>query len=333
MNGLCRVVGAVVLALLAGCSSTASKPDCSAANAVPWQAVVPGVWVWSPDAVGEISAANAGHVVPTSVVVSGTEAMVIDPGPSHRHGLRVRDSLACRFGAQVRWVVNTHAHAENVLANSAFADRLAAGQLEILSSEGTRSAMEQRCPACLASLSDRVGDGAMAGTRIVLPSRVLQADEVLHIGPHRLRVLPPAPGHTESDLVLWDETSRVVWAGGLVVEQRLPELAQGGVDAWLRALDRIAALRPGHVIGNAVSSSVKDASLPPAMLATRAYLAELRARVLKAMDEGRHAGESAAIDMPAYRDWAGYAERQGFNVQRAWREMEPVWMERGPTTR
>lgn len=333
MNGLCRVLAAGLLTLLTGCASAASTPDCSAANAVPWQAVVPGVWVWQPEAVSEISAANAGHVVPTSVVVSGTEAMVIDPGPSHRHGLRVRDSLACRFGAQARWVVNTHAHAENVLANSAFADRLVAGQLEILSNEGTRSAMEHRCPACLASLTERAGDGAMAGTRIVWPSRMLRAGEVLHVGPHRLRVLPPAPGHTGSDLVLWDETRRVVWAGGLVVDQRLPELAQGGVDVWLVALDRIAALQPRHVIGNAVSSAVEPHTLPPAMEATRAYLAELRARVLKAMDEGRHAGESAAVDMPAYAGWAGYVQRQGFNVQRAWREMEPVWMERSPTTR
>lgn len=329
MNGLRRALGVGLLTLLMGCASTTSRPECSAANAVPWQAVVPGVWVWQPDAVGEVSTTNAGHVVPTSVVVSGTDALVIDPGPSHRHGLRVRDSLACRFGAQVRWVVNTHAHAENVLANSAFADRLAAGQLEILASEGTRSAMQQRCPACLASLTDRVGEGAMAGTRIVWPSRALQAGEVLRIGPHRLRVLPPAPGHTESDLVLWDDASRVVWAGGLVVDQRLPELAQGGVDAWLSALERIAALRPRHVIGNAVSSTLKDGAVPPAVVATRAYLAELRALVLKAMDEGRHAGESALIDMPAYAGWAGYAQRQGFNVQRAWREMEPVWMERG----
>ncbi|MES2841754.1 MAG: MBL fold metallo-hydrolase [Pseudomonadota bacterium] len=330
MNGLCRALGAGLLAMLTGCASTAPRPDCSAAHAVPWRAVVPGVWVWSPDAVGEVSAANAGHVVPTSVVVSGSEALVIDPGPSHRHGLRVRDSLACRFGAQVRWVVNTHAHAENVLANSAFADRLAEGQLEILSSEGTRSAMRQRCPACLASLSERVGAGAMAGTGIVLPSRVVETGELLRVGPHTLRVLPTAPGHTESDLVLWDETSRVVWAGGLVVDQRLPELAQGGVDAWLLALDRIAALRPRHVIGSTVSSTLDEGALPPAVVVTRSYLAELRARVLAAMDEGRHAGESALIEMPAYTGWVDYTQRQGFNVQRAWRELEPVWMERGP---
>ena len=328
MNGLCLALGAGLLALLVGCAST--KPDCSAANAVPWQAVVPGVWVWTPDAVGEVSAANGGHVVPTSGVVSGREALVIDPGPSHRHGLRVRDSLACRFGAQVRWVVNTHAHAENVLANSAFADRLAAGQLEILSSEGTRSAMRQRCPACLASLSDRVGAGAMAGTGIVLPGRVVETGELLRVGPHTLRVLPAAPGHTESDLVLWDETSRVVWAGGLVVDQRLPELAQGGVDAWLLALDRIAALQPRHVIGSTVSSTLDEGALPPAVVVTRSYLAELRTRVLAAMDAGRHAGESNLIEMPAYTGWVDYAQRQSFNVQRAWRELEPVWMERAP---
>jgi hypothetical protein len=35
MNGLCRVLAAGLLTLLTGCASTASTPDCSAANAVP----------------------------------------------------------------------------------------------------------------------------------------------------------------------------------------------------------------------------------------------------------------------------------------------------------
>ena len=33
--------------------------------------------------------------------------------------------------------------------------------------------------------------------------------------------------------------------------------------------------------------------------------------------------------VPGFAAWAGYAERHAFNVQRAWREMEPVWMDQG----
>ena len=112
--------------------------DCRAAEPVPWQAVAPGVWVWLPPGAGDVSPANAGHVEPSSVVISGREAMVIDPGPSHRHGLRLRQSIACRFKASVRWIVNTHAHSENVLANSAFADLAANGRVDILATARQR---------------------------------------------------------------------------------------------------------------------------------------------------------------------------------------------------
>jgi hypothetical protein len=182
-----------------------SPLDCQMIEAVPWQRVAPGIWVWPAAENGEVSPANAGHVLPTSVVVSRGEALVIDPGPSHRHGLRVRASLACRFKAKPRWVVNTHAHAENVMGNSAFADLLEVGQLEILASASTRSGMRQRCADCLASLTTRVGEAAMMGTRIVLPSRTLVVGERLRVGTMSLVVQAIEPGHTQGDLVLWND--------------------------------------------------------------------------------------------------------------------------------
>lgn len=317
-----RVLGALLFALC--CSVSAQDRECR--DGVPWQPVAPGVWAWSPPQPQEVSPDNAGHVVPTSVLIDGGEALVVDPGPSRRHGERVRASLACRFGVQVRWIVNTHAHAENVLANGAWADRIEAGQTTVLATEGTRRAMEQRCPACLQSLIERAGVQAMAGTAIVWPTRTLAEGDVVAVGAQRLRVMRVEQGHTESDLVLWHPQAGVLWAGGLVYGERLPELAQGSVDAWLDALDRLQALRPRHVIGAAVSSAQGEAT-PAALTGTRAYLQALREGVWRAMDEGRHAGESTAVAMPEWRVWAGHAQRQDFNVQRAWRELEPLWMQ------
>ena len=303
--------------------------SCEASPAVPWQALAPGVWVWHPAAQGEVSALNEGHVAPTTALVAGAHALVIDPGPSQRHGERVRSSLACRFGAEVQWIVNTHAHAENVLANSAFADRMVAGQLTVWASEATRTAMQQRCPGCLASLTARVGAEAMAGTRIVLPTHTLQEGQRLTLGPMVLQVMPVERGHTEGDLVLWNAEHRLLWAGGLVYGERIPELAQGRLDGWLDALDRLQALGPTQVVATVVSVAADPGQEPPALLGTRAYLLALRQGVLRAMDEGRQPQEAGVVDLPAYRAWAGYAERHAFNVQRAWRELEPVWMEQG----
>jgi len=324
-----------LLALVFACGATLAKAleppptGCASADALPWQAVVPGVWVWLPERNAEIAPANGGHVAPTTVIVDGADALVIDPGPSHAHGWRVRQSLACRFKAQVRWVVNSHAHAENVLGNSAFADRVVAGSLEILASAATREAMRLRCPACLQSLTERVGIAAMAGTHTVLPGRTLVAGDVLRLGRHSLQVMPVERGHTEGDLVLWDSAQRVLWAGGLVYGEQVPELAQGHLDDWLEALQRLDDLRPLVLVSSTLWRA-EQGGPPPAIAATRNYLQALRSGVLQAMDAGRQPHEAQAVELPAYRQSFGYGQRHGFNVQRAWHQLEPVWMDQWP---
>ena len=329
---LLRAVWVLCWALGVGaCAHPATTEQCATPEegGIPWQPLAPGVWVWGGDG-GDITAGNAGHVAPTSLVLAGNQAVVIDPGPSHRHGARVRRSVACRFEAEVRWVVNTHAHAENVLGNSAFEAAVARDQTQVVASAATQQAMQDRCPDCLASLTDRVGVIAMAGTRIVLPTRALSPGDRLPLGRETLQVLAVEQGHSEGDLVLWWPERRVLWAGGLVYGQRIPELSQGRVDGWLQALNRLEALRPVYVVGASVSSVAEPDRLPPALTDTRAYLQALRAGVLRAMDEGRQPQEAGLVPLPAFAHWAGYAERHAFNVQRAWRELEPVWMEQGP---
>ncbi len=294
----------------------AAQPPCAQADPVPWRALAPGVWVWE-GANQEVSRFNGGHVAPTSLVVDGNEALVIDPGPGLLHGLRVRASVACRFQATVVGVVNTHAHAENVLANAAFADR------SVAANAGTREAMVARCPDCLASLTERAGAEAMAGTTIVWPQRVLSDGDLISVGRLQLQVLGTEQGHTASDLVLWLPEQRVLWAGGLAYDGRLPELAQGSVLQWLQALDRLQQRQPRWV----VASRVGDVRM---LASTRRYLQALHDRVLAAMDAGRHAGELQAVRMDEWAGWAGFQSRQGFNTQRAWRELEPVWMDRVP---
>lgn len=318
------------LLLLLCWPSVRAAQDCGSAAPVPWRAVVPGVWVWLPPDGGDVTPANGGHVMPVSVLLAGKRAMVIDPGPSLAHGQRLRRSLACRFGAQVRWIVNTHAHSENTLANSAFAAEIADGRIEVLASAPTRLGMSLRCPDCLASLIHRAGEPAMAGTHFVLPTRTLTEGEVLRVGRRRLTVMHVEHGHTEGDLVLWDRRDRVLWAGGLVYQDRVPELAQGQLQGWLGALDRLQALAPRQLISNTWSVAPDNAP-PPALVATRAYLQALREATLRAMDEGVQPQDTGRVDLPAFSGWAGYEARHGFNVLRAWRELEPEWMDRLPS--
>ena len=166
----------------------------------------------------------------------------------------------------------------------------------------------------------------MAGTRIVLPNRSLGEGDQLRVGAIRLRVMRVEQGHTEGDLVLWHDRHHLLWAGGLVYDGRLPELAQGRVDHWLAALTRLEALKPRQLISTVWSQGSRGVP-PPAIAATRGYLQALRDGTLQAMEAGAQPQDAGTVNLPAFQHWVGYSTRHGFNVQRAWRELEPVWMD------
>lgn len=296
-----------------------------------WREIASGTWVWLPTVQADISTRNRGHVLATSVIVDQGDAMVIDPGPSHRHGQQVLDWVRCRWHAQVKWVINTHAHAENVLGNSAFAKLQSTGSLHIAASLATHEAMQRRCEQCLAHLRDVLGPKLMRRTRIVLPNRTLQAGERLTVGSRQVEILLMENAHTESDTVLWVPSLSTAFAGGLVYEDRIPELAQGSIDGWLKALNALENLRAATVVGTGLSTS-QMMQVPSSISYTRRYLAGLRSRLLQGLDSGHHASEAIPMDIPAYATSAGYQSRHAHNVQRGWREMETYWMNQPQTS-
>jgi hypothetical protein len=133
-------------------------------------------------------------------------------------------------------------------------------------------------------------------------------------------------GHTEADLVLQHSVSGVVWAGGLVYGGRLPELAQGGLLPWLEALARLRALEPRLLVSTRVSHLATPGPGQDDLAATRDYLDSVRRQVLAAMDQGLSPWDTLQLELPRFAGWVGYAQRHHFNVQRAWRELEPMWM-------
>jgi glyoxylase-like metal-dependent hydrolase (beta-lactamase superfamily II) len=329
----CGLMATVLVCVaLTGCAPVPTKlaDDCAnsdTASEASWHTLAPGVHVWQPAVDQEPHVGNVGHVSPTTVLVHQQQAWVIDPGPNLRQGQRLVAHVRCVWGARIERVINTHAHADNVLANSAFAQAQRDDRVSVWATARTAVTMAQRCPACLDDLTERVGEHTMAGTQIVLPDVHLRPGEVLQLGPHRLQVREARNAHTQSDLVLWDEAHRIAWVGGLVYGQRLPELAQGSLLGWRQALADLQALQPRWVVGATLAGpSGAGASAQDALAATDAYLAHVQQVVLRGMEDGLQVSELPLQAAAPFDGWAGQA-RHGFNLQRAWRELEPAWMD------
>jgi glyoxylase-like metal-dependent hydrolase (beta-lactamase superfamily II) len=338
-RGKALILGAVWLLAAQAQPLLAGQSACSPHEVLALQQVLPDVAVvhgrWPMVAHTGIATTRAEPLATTVVLGQGPERTVVDPGPSQKVGLALRDTLMCQQGARVTALVNTHAHAEQVLGNSALA-------APVMALAGTAQAMQERCPQCLASLTHELGETAMQGTRIVLPLLVLHEGQWLQAGGRSWWVQEMRRAHTEHDLVLWSPSSGahskaqakggVVLAGGLV-DGRWPVLAQGSVLGWLQALDRLKAMQPDWLIGQHLVAG--PSQVQSVLQRQHGYLCGILAHAWRRLEQGQSEAEgmqdlAPPVSWPSPEQGQANAWQQQhvFNQRRAWREAEQMWLDR-----
>lgn len=351
---------------------------CTEPPALAWQTVLPGVAVvhgqWHA-----VTEDGRSHVATTVVLGQNAKLTVIDPGPTYGVGQALQKDLKCRYPTpSVTRLINTHAHAEQVLANAAWVPEASAERVTVVpagdgvgagmvvaATPGTLQAMRQRCPDCLAALQHDLGEQASYGTRIVLPTQVLQDGQMMEAGGRTWQVHDMRHAHTESDLVLWSPQEGIVIAGGLVDGDVLPVLAQGSVQGWLQALARMRSWRPQWLVGQHLvrgpgqvqsalqrqqhylcslvsyawqglergwteAEAVQQVSWPVAWATGALPDGPPLQKVAGRSSNGQHRGNSSASaqQAKAQEAWKTQQRQQhAFNQLRAWREVESSWLD------
>jgi glyoxylase-like metal-dependent hydrolase (beta-lactamase superfamily II) len=281
--------------------------------------VMPGIavrhWHWPLQAGGSWP-----HWASSVVLWQGQQAVVLDPGATHCSGLELQRAMNHLAGQplQVDLLINSHAHAEQVLANHAW-------QAPVAALAGTQAAMQQRCADCLAALTQDLGEAALRGTRIKLPEQVLQHGQLVQAGGRRWQVLEMPMAHTQSDLLLWSADDGVLLAGGLIDGHRLV-LAQGRVVGWLQALAHMEALKPRWLIGQHLVAG--PGQVQAAIGQQREALCDLVRRSWQGL-EGWQTEAEVLAQVPAQGSAADSLLAR-FNLGRAWREMEVLWLGQEP---
>ncbi|WP_296413373.1 quinoprotein relay system zinc metallohydrolase 1 [Zoogloea sp.] len=237
---------------------------------------------------------NGGNIVNTGFIVGTEGVVVIDTGPSRRYGEQMRAAIARITPKPIALVINTHHHPDHFLGNQAFAGT----PIGALAETGKGIASEGN--AFAENLFRMTGDW-MSGTEVKAPDQVLLAGPLKAGG--RSLLLLALKGHTDADLVVFDEESATLFAGDLVFNQRAPTTPHADIAQWkdaLRALDgfmkehRVRVLVPGH------GPIARDA-LPIAW--TRDWLTWLDNRLHESAAEGLDMNETLSRPLPdAYRD-------------------------------
>jgi glyoxylase-like metal-dependent hydrolase (beta-lactamase superfamily II) len=282
---------------LAG-SAAAVAADATARDApVTAVEVATGVYM-VPGAAGEADAANLGRVGNAGFIVGESGVLAIDTGTSYRHGLALLAAIREVTDKPVRLALITHTRQEFLFGAAAFSEQA----IPIHMHRMAAGLMRSRCERCLKTLKQELGEDAMRGTVMFTPNREFEQSHAIDLGGRPVRVLYFGHSSGPGDVAVFDLRSGVLFAGGLLDELRVPDVQDGDLDGWTRALQALRQLPirfvvPGH--GPLASAKVIDT--------VERYLGQLRERVLELLHSG--VALSAVADaamLPQFALWDQY---------------------------
>jgi glyoxylase-like metal-dependent hydrolase (beta-lactamase superfamily II) len=221
---------------------------------------------------------------PLSVtLISGERDAVLADAPyTYGQVERVRDWII-DSGKRLRYVYITHGHGDHWFGAAELLASLPESSKSpdaaVYATPGTLRVMAAQTVGGREQLWDRVFPG------LIPPSPLIAKpvpDSGLELEDHRLESLEL--GHTDTDdtTALWVPSARLLIAGDSIyngVHQYLLESKDGGIDAWLTAIDKIEDLHPRAVVAGHKAPGAADG--PEIIGETRQYLLDAK-RILAA---------------------------------------------------
>lgn len=256
----------------------------------------------------EDNIANVGFIVGEKCVA------VIDTGGSYEEGQALSCALRQITDKPVCYVINTHVHPDHMLGNLAF------------KKEGTVFVGHAKLPRAMAILGptylQRASEYAgrkLPEEHIVLPNKVVQDQMELDLGGRKLVLTAQPTAHTETDLSIYDQTTKTMWLADLLFMEYNPVLA-GSLNGWLEVLENLKqspaqCVVPGHGPTHAPWPGASDdlvRYLTTLQMETRAWIE----------DGGDIQGAQENIGLSEAKHWQMYQNHHKRNVITAFTEIE-----------
>jgi len=209
--------------------------------------------------------------VNAGAVIGPNWAVVIDTLALPKETLAIRDFIEQELSVPVRYVINTHYHADHAWGNYFFPGAT------IISHSLCRQWLQERGIASLERT--RKQNITFRNLKIVLPQITFNSGNLtLRVGKKTLAIFP-LPGHSADNVAVMVEEDRVLFAGDTCMP--LPYIVDGDIDELTASLKTIGRLSlenvvPGHgeiVLRGEVEGYIKD---------NLSYLSAIRKAVRKA---------------------------------------------------
>ena len=176
--------------------------------------------------------------VTAGAVIGPNWAVVIDTLATPEEALAMREFVERELGVPVRYVIDTHSHADHAWGNCFFPGATVIGHplcRQLLETKG-RAALEETSRA----------NPSLRNVKIILPQITFNQGELnLRVGKKTLSLFP-LPGHCPDNLGVLVEEDRVLFAGDAAMP--LPYIVDGDIDDLIASLKKISRLGLENIV-------------------------------------------------------------------------------------
>jgi len=206
--------------------------------------------------------------ISSTLIYGERDAVLVDPPLTNGQLAQVAEGVA-RSGKRLAFVYITHGHPDHWFGTASLLERFGDADSVVYATEGTIRQMRKQ-------LEGKEEGFAKSFPQVPENTPVLAVPvpaEGFRLEGQVLRAVET--GHTDTDdsTVLHVPSIGLVVAGDVVyngVHQMMLEGGNGGLQAWLNGIDRIAALNPRHVVAGHKNKDLPDD--PKILDETRRYL-------------------------------------------------------------
>ncbi len=176
--------------------------------------------------------------VTAGVVVGPQWAVVIDTLALPDETLGMREFIEHELAVPVRYVINTHYHADHAWGNCFFPGAT------IIAHELCRTLLDQRGRPSLEAAQRQ--NAALRQVKIVLPQMTFGAGEMnLRVGKKNLNIVP-TPGHSTDGIAILVEEDRILFAGDSFMP--LPYIVDGDIDENAASIKKIGRMGLENIV-------------------------------------------------------------------------------------
>ena len=244
----------------------------------------------------------------TGWIVFRDYVLVIDA--NYPWGARaVLDDLRRTVNKPIKYVFDTHYHADHSFGNSVWVD---AGATIVCSEECTEES-KRKNTAAWSKQPSKEGVYDMKQYRLEHPQISFRDKLVFDDGARRGELVRMGPGHTRGDAVAYLPKERILFTGDLCVNFAGNNVADVDADPdnWVRVLDDLAQKDVAIVIPGHGGQGTIDT-----LRGNRGYLADMIDQVRAGIEKGRSADDLAgAMDLSKHKPWGQDKARNAASIK------------------